>query len=892
MAAREPLEPRPGDLASLSSRHAGAVVLVCLALLFLSVHLAAHRLGFQTDPARLLSVGDPVRRSMEELSREFPNPQDLVVVIDGGSAPVRQEAIRDLTGWLEREPGDFRQPLGGLYLPALREGALGYLDQARVVELASEISTLRPLALALSESQDLTEVLARCRHLLGQSGPGTSERAAALEALLDRVLQRLQGRPDPSWRSPWERLLDGLVPHIPLGTLDLKTLTLYQTRDGGRKHLLLVAPASADWQAVRRSAARLEEILDQARARYPDLRFRVTGEGLLMLDEMETAIRDSVRSALLAVVGVGGLIVLGFAEVRRPMLVMLSALLAMGWNLGLVSWLPGHLNVVTVWVNTLVVVLAADLGIHLLYRYEEERCKGLADEEAMRVSLAQTGLENKVGCLAAAGAFAPLLLSDLACLRELALVAATGTAMAWLATSTALPSMLLLQERSRHPSRIRHHEDRDLIRAERWALKSPWTTVLLFALVTGALLVCSGPIPVASNLLEMQDPDLDSVRTARSLGTRSTLPALCLAPDLEALSRLVTRLEALPSVERVESLAPLFPEDLPAKASRVRRIRSDVEGLSLPRLRPLRGLEDLERAEGELQALAQTVNRALPGWDSSSPMAELHATLQSLEAVLRDSGPGPVEDALEFTRLEVTRDFQATLGLLQAQKVPPPPRLEALPQALLSRTVGRSGRILVRVYPREELDQTDSVRRFLADLRRVDPQVTGAPVLMERLTAGTSEALFQATRMAALLLGLLLLVCLRSLHRSLRALLPAGMGLVGGVAVLSHLGEPWTPINLLALPLTLALGVVLGTHVVERFIHHPGEGLFAVSTGPAVAISALTTSCGLVTLAGSAHQGIASLGLALAAGLVLATLGALLLLPALIKIMRRSRIRA
>ncbi len=868
------------------------MVLVCLTLFFVSVHLAAHRLGFQMDPAHLLSSQDPVRLTLEEMAWEFPNPQDLVVVIDGGSAPVRQRAVQDLAARLEKAPGDFGQPLGGLHLPDLREGALGYLEEARIADLASEISTMRPLALALSQSHDLAEVLARCRPLLDQSGSGTSQRAAALEALLGRVLQRARGRLDPNWESPWEGLLDGVVPRLPLGTLDLRTLTLYQTRDGGRKHLLLVAPASAQWPTVRRAAARLEEVLDQARARNPGLRFRMTGESLLMLDEMETAIRDSVRSALLAVVGVGGLVVLGFAEVRRPLLIMLAALLAVGWTLGLASWIPGHLNVVTVWVNTLVVVLAADLGIHLLYRYDEERCKGLSDEEAMRVSLARTGLENKVACLAAAGAFAPLLLSDLACLRELALVTATGTAMAWLATSTALPSLLLLQERSRHPSRIRHHQDRDLIRAERWVLKSPWTTVLLFTLAVGGLLHSSGPIPVASNLLEMQNPDLDSVRTARSLGSRSTLPALVLAPDLEALPGLVTRLEALPTVERVESVAPLFPEDLPAKASLVRRIQRDVAGLSLPRLRPLRGLEDLERAEGELQALVQTVSQVVPRWNSSSPMAQLHATLQELEAALRESGPGPVEDALEAARLEVTLDFQSALGLLKAQKVPPPPRLEALPQALLARTVSRTGRILVRVYPREELDQTESLHRFLADLRRVDPEVTGAPVLMERLTGGTSEAIFHATRMAALLLGLLLLLCLRSLHRSLRALLPAGLGLVGVVAALSHLGEPWTPTNLMALPLTLAMGVVLGTHVVERFIHHPGEGLFAVSTGPAVAISALTTSCGLVTLAGSAHQGIASLGLALAAGLGMATSGALLLLPALIKILRRSRIRA
>ncbi len=890
MAAGGPKNPEPGDLAGVCSRYAGLVALICLGLFFLSVRVAAGRLGFQTDPVLLLSDRDPIRLAWEDLDREFPDPQDLVVVIDGGTPQARQQAVQALVSRLEKEPGTFGKPLGGLELPELRQGALGYLEEAQLAELASQISALRPLALALGQSRDLAELLHRCRNLFQEPGAGTSTRAEALETLLKRVLQRVQGRPDPTWRSPWEALMEGLTPQVLPGTLDRESLTLYQTRDGGRKHLVLVAPASADWPAVRLAASRLEEILDQERALQPTLRFRMTGESLLMLDEMDTSIRDAARSALLALLGVGCLVVLGFAEVRRPLLVMLAVLLAVGWTLGLASWIPGHLNVVTVWVTTLVVVLAADLGIHLLYRYEEERCKGLPEEAAMRISLARTGLENKVGCLAAAGAFAPLLLSDLDCLRELALVAAAGTAMAWLATSTALPALLLLQERSRHPSRIRHHEDRDLIRAERWALKSPWITVLLFTLGVAGLFLATGPIPIATNLVEMQDPRLESVGAARSLGSRSTLHALSLAGDLEALPTLVARFEALPTVDRVESLAPLLPEDQPGKIRLVRQIRLQVADLESPRLRPLRGVEALQRAAEGLWALEGALRNLAASGHGSPEVARLHSALLELEKALRDSGPGPAEDALESFRVELNSDFQAALGLLKAQKELAPMRLEDLPEALRDRTVGRTGRILVRIHPAEEPDRPETLQRFVADLRQVDPQVTGPPILMERLTRGAAESVFQATRIGSLLLGLVLLLCLRSLHRSLRALLPAGLGVLGVLATLSILGEPWTPINLLALPLTMALGVLLGTHVVERFIHHPGEGLFAISTGPAVAISALTTSCGLVTLAGASHQGMASLGVALAAGVFLATMGALLLLPALIKILRRSRI--
>ena len=60
--------------------------------------------------------------------------------------------------------------------------------------------------------------------------------------------------------------------------------------------------------------------------------------------------------------------------------------------------------------------------------------------------------------------------------------------------------------------------------------------------------------------------------------------------------------------------------------------------------------------------------------------------------------------------------------------------------------------------------------------------------------------------------------------------------------------------------------------------------MFDHSTGPATTLSAMTTVAGFGTLALGGHQGVASLGFILAAGVVGILLAALFVLPAILRV--------
>lgn len=884
------------EVGSWCFRRAGLVAGLSLLLFALSLGAAGTWLTFDPDRDDLLAPQDPFLASLRAFQREFPHPEDLAVVVEGGTGRDRQRAVRELGRRLAAEPELFQHVFWGLELPSLREGALFYLDTATLSRLVVDLRLLLPALQVLSEADSFADLLRGSREGLLPRAVRQRETMQLLDGLFEELRRSVASRGQAPYRSPWGSRIPRPGSPTALGTLDLSTFVLYNSLQRGGKYLLLVKPPSADLAAVGRSVDRLREILADLEQPVSPVRLRLTGEPVLLLDEFRTAERDSRRSALAALLAVSVLVVLCFGEVRRPLTAVGAMTLGLGWTLGVAAVGIGHLNLITLWVITMLIGLGADFGIHLVYRYEEERCAGQGPEPAMRLAMATAGLENLAGCLTTGAAFYSMLLTGFRGLQELGLLAGSGVVLCFVALSTTLPALIALQERSGRAGRLRHHECPELIQVERWYLRRPGLVVGTFLAGTLFLLPFADQLGFDYSLLDLQDPRLESVRVARDLvgpGTDSLMFAVSLAPDLASVERLTRRFEDLPGVARVESVAPLVPREVAAKRMLVREVQDLVADLAEPRLQAPRGRDALERTArefGEMEAALDrfaAVAEASPDPGIRTGMRELRATFQALKGELQALGPGPVEDSLDSFRRKLLLDVERSLRLLKAQRGTRPLALEELPEELRVRSVGRSGTILLRVFPREDLREREALERFVRELRQVDPQVTGAPVVQHHFTTGIMDAYARSSFVALLTIALLLTVHYRSARHATLAAVPMGLGILWMSGFLALLGHRLNLVDFLAVPLLLGIGSAQGLHVVDRFLDHEGEGLFHVSTGPGVSMAALTTLCGFLALATADHEGIASLGVAMSVGLAVSALTALVMLPALVKLLRR-----
>ena len=386
-----------------------------------------------------------------------------------------------------------------------------------------------------------------------------------------------------------------------------------------------------------------------------------------------------------------------------------------------------------------------------------------------------------------------------------------------------------------------------------------------------------------SNVVEMRNPDTESVQAFRELlrdSTTSPWYVDVIAADLEAADARARELAGLGVVERAVTLLDYVPSDQEAKLE----ILADTAYLldvPAPRHRP-----EAPTPEEQVHALRDLAAALGVDWvdTSRAPIARsarllrdrLRATLERLEG---DPDPAATLDELEAALLG---RLPQRLEALRVALGTPPVTLEDLPRDLRERMQAEDGRARIQVFPREDLSDDRALAAFVEAIRAVEPEATGLPVNVVEFGRATARSLRQALTWALAAIALVLALLWRRPVEAglvLAPLLLAGLYTVG-VMVAGDLAFNFA--NVIVLPLLLGIGVDSGIHLVARARRPVARGLVDTVTARAVLWSAVTTLVSFATLSLSGHRGIASLGLLLVIGMAATLVTMLSVLPALL----------
>jgi predicted RND superfamily exporter protein len=113
--------------------------------------------------------------------------------------------------------------------------------------------------------------------------------------------------------------------------------------------------------------------------------------------------------------------------------------------------------------------------------------------------------------------------------------------------------------------------------------------------------------------------------------------------------------------------------------------------------------------------------------------------------------------------------------------------------------------------------------------------------------------------------------------------------MLGGMALADF---PFTPINLIVLPLALGIGVDNCVYIVGRMQEGLDLEAAVAHVGRAIGLTALTTMAGFGCLAVSRYPGLAGLGWLAAVSTLLTLVAAIVLLPAFLWLAPALRARA
>ena len=217
-----------------------------------------------------------------------------------------------------------------------------------------------------------------------------------------------------------------------------------------------------------------------------------------------------------------------------------------------------------------------------------------------------------------------------------------------------------------------------------------------------------------------------------------------------------------------------------------------------------------------------------------------------------------------------------------------PPRLEDLPQNVRQRFISDEGQYLIRIFPSRDIWNPGPLGEFVSDLRGINPDVIGDPVLLYVFTLAFRNACLWAAGVSLLGITLMVAFLLRSLRLTILALVPLIVGTSLTLCLMWLLEVPFNQANVLFLPLILGEAVEYGIIILVRWQQEKSARVITLPAGTAkgVLLAALTTAVGFGSLMISGHQGTFSLGLLSTIGSLSVLLAALSVLPALLRLVR------
>jgi hypothetical protein len=329
----------------------------------------------------------------------------------------------------------------------------------------------------------------------------------------------------------------------------------------------------------------------------------------------------------------------------------------------------------------------------------------------------------------------------------------------------------------------------------------------------------------------------------------------------------------------------LYPDEQAAKVAMIRQLA--------PLLTPLNSVApgdvELPAVRAALDTLQRRLTLAADTAGAAKGIARVKEVRDQVEGLRRrleiDRTPATIA-ALDRLQADLARDFFAKLREFRKNLQPRVVAPGEAPPELRQRYIGASGRYLIRIQPAVDIWQQAGAERFIADLRSVDPDVTGPPVTsfeaIRLIRRGYFEGAFYAFALVAVVAG----VTLRSVRGTLLALAPLALTVLWALGLMHVFDLRFNMANVWAVPLIIGISAELGINIYVRFLEARDTGgpVLVRSTVMGVLLNGLTTVVGFASLMFARHQGISGLGLLLTIGAGASLIAALVVLPVLIEL--------
>ena len=854
------------NIVAFCCRHTRAVIVAGALAALASCLYTTNHFAMDTNSETLISTKLPWRQQEARFDRRFPQRNNLIlVVIDGATAERANGAADTLAAKLAENKTMFpavRRPDGGTFFE--RNGLL-FLSEQEVRDTTQKLVTAQPVLGALAADPSLRGVMDSLSTVL----MGIAHDQAKLSDIDD----------------PMVAFADTLEKTERGESAFLSWRTLFAGNTGGeRLRTFVEVQPKLDYDALSPGAAASQAIRQDARALglTPDkgVRVRLTGP-VPLADEEFASISERagvMGIAMLLAVTLSLWLAVGSFRIIFCILATLATGLSLTMALGLMA--VGTFNIISIAFIALFVGLGVDFAIQFTVRYRSERHRSGDLEAALKRAGWRVGTPLALAAAATAAGFFSFLPTDYVGVGELGLIAGMGMIIAFALSISLLPALIMLIKPPGEEERVGFAffapVDRFVATHRRH--------ILIAGAVAGVAALATVPfLKFDFNPLHLRNRQVESMSTLFDLMTDpDTSPNTIdvLAPSLDATDKLAAKLSKSPLIGQVLTLKSFVPEDQPKKLAMI----SDTAFLLDATLNPFAVKPQPSDMEivASLTAAAGGLRQAARVHSKKQPASEKQAAADArrLSRALEILAKGPQETRLAAANALVP-GLDTLLNELRNALQAGPVSIKTMPPDLVSEWVAADGTARLQVFPKTNVNDNKSLKRFSKAVLAVTPNATGTPITIQDSGQTIVGAFIEAGFWSFLVITVLLVAVLRRERDVIMTILPLVLTALLTLATCRVAGLQLNFANIIALPLLFGIGVAFNIYFVVAW-RAGSRTLLQSSLTRAIIFSALTTASGFGSLWLSNHPGTASMGELLVISLAWTLFTTLFFLPALL----------
>ena len=898
-------------------RRAGVMVLVAVfALAFFAMRYTVDNLSMNTDTEHMLSEDLAWRVLDQEYEKLFPQyDNNILIVVEAATPDQAGDAANLLYEHLQPEQALFEFVYYPNALALFRESGLLYLDTEELQDLSDNLAEVQPFLARLARDPSLRGLLEVLADALDARADGEQVEIDPVLTRINAAIEALQdGKP---YRLSWQELMSGDKP-------DEAGLPGAGAEKSAYREFILMQP-KLDYGGFFPATPAIDKIRqvyeDLDIASSPGAQIRLTGATVLAHEEMLSVMKGTQTAAVLALALVTVILLVGLGSAKLALVTVISLVTGLVFTAAFATLTVGELNLISVAFAVLYIGLGVDFAIHYCLRYREHIIGGEERRRALEKTSVNVGGSLFLCAVSTAIGFFAFIPTDYTGVAELGWISGFGMFISFVVTLTVIPALLSLLP-------IKPEAGRP---AGGWRLVELHPGKILggaaFLALASALLLAG--IRFDHNPLNLHDQDGAALTTFRQLLAENDLTpwtAIMIANDAAEAGRYRERFTRSDLVDKVVSVADFIPGDQDEKLDIIDEMSLLLGDLSVAaqpdaetqnhgaRLAALRAFQQKLQEDGTDDPVTATLRENLAVLLAEQDMlqwAEMDSRLRGDGGDSGDGGnsgdgdnsgdggdsgdgggdSGDVPEKLAQLEHALLASLPGRLDALNASLNADYISLDNLPTQLKRLWLSADGRRRIEIYPKQNMQDDTALREFVRAIQSVSPEVTGAPVMNLEASDAVATAFKQAFLYAFIAITLMLYILLTRKRDVFLVLIPLLMAAVitGGISVLA--GLPLNFANVIALPLLLGIGVDSGIHIIHRFRTDlpDGKNILATSSARAVVVSSLTTMGGVGNLALSPHAGTASMGMLLTLGIGVTLACMLLVLPALLTVVTRSR---